>query len=334
MSAGKEKMKRAGGTIKLLLLCAVFLFAAGQARADCSNPTGHERDIVYNNPYHTYQFCDGTSWVSMKSNVFFATTGGTGAPSGLSFTDLTGQPLNSVVSSNTATITGFTGTLVASVSGGGSPQISVNGGGWTTSSAISSGQTLQVRLTSSGTASTQLTATVTVGTTSANWHVTTRSGSLNVFLTYGVYAGSIGGLSNADADCQAEAGAAGYGGTYKAILSDDSTSAASRLTLSYPIVNAYNGSVVAASNLWSGSISNYIVSPSGSGSLAPVWTGTNPDGSSLSGHTCSNWSSSAAYLDGQCGGNGASGGGNWIQGCQYYGPGPCSGYLHLYCIQQ
>jgi hypothetical protein len=29
----------------------------------CSNPTGNEHDIVYNQDYHTYQFCNGTSWV-------------------------------------------------------------------------------------------------------------------------------------------------------------------------------------------------------------------------------------------------------------------------------
>jgi hypothetical protein len=45
-------------------LCVIFL-AAGAARAACSNPTGSEHDIVYNQSYHIYQFCNGTNWKSM-----------------------------------------------------------------------------------------------------------------------------------------------------------------------------------------------------------------------------------------------------------------------------
>jgi hypothetical protein len=46
----------------LLLLLACL--AADPAHAACSNPTGAERDFIYNGDYHAYQFCNGTNWVS------------------------------------------------------------------------------------------------------------------------------------------------------------------------------------------------------------------------------------------------------------------------------
>jgi hypothetical protein len=33
------------------------------AHAGCTNPTGNERAMIYNGDYHTYQFCNGTSWI-------------------------------------------------------------------------------------------------------------------------------------------------------------------------------------------------------------------------------------------------------------------------------
>jgi hypothetical protein len=48
-----------------ILLFALIFLAAGQARAACSNPTGNEADMIYNGDYHTYQFCDGTTWRGM-----------------------------------------------------------------------------------------------------------------------------------------------------------------------------------------------------------------------------------------------------------------------------
>jgi hypothetical protein len=39
--------------------------AAGPAYGGtCSSPAGNEADILYNSNYHTYQFCNGTSWVA------------------------------------------------------------------------------------------------------------------------------------------------------------------------------------------------------------------------------------------------------------------------------
>ena len=272
-----------------------------------------------------FQGCDGTNWDTLAANG-----GGTcSAPSGLSFTNLTSQSLSTVVTSNTATITftGCTGTLAVSVTGVATAQFSVNGGAWETSGAISSGQTLRVRMTTSSSVSTVLTATVTVGSSSTNWTTTTRSGSLNVFGTAGTYiSGTIGSLSGADAICQSEANTAGYAGTYKAIMSDNSTSAASRLTLSYPIVNAYDGSTFAATNLWAGTYTTAIKTPSG-GSNGSAWTGTTNAGGIATGETCSSWANT--------GSNGVFGYDNATYGEFFdYQAQACTAGKQLYCIQQ
>jgi hypothetical protein len=302
--------------------------AAAAAGSSCSGyPAGALR---YNTTLSNAEMCNGTNWEFLA-----ASTSACGTPSGLSFTNVTNATLNTVYNSNTATITfsGCTsGGLSVSVSGATTAQISINGGAWTTTGAISSGQTLQVRLTSSGSISTGLSATVTVGSSSATWTVTTRSGSLNVFLTPNSYGGVFGGLSGADVDCQTAANAAGYSGTYQAILSDDTTNAASRLTLSYPIVNAYDGSTVAATNLWNGNLANPIKNPSGGTSCGTcyaslVWSGSNYFGQTYTGHTCSSWTSSGAS-----GGSANSGvtDTSWLQQATW----PCAYNFGLYCIQQ
>lgn len=94
-------------------------------------------------------------------------------PDAFSFTDVTNQPVSSVVTSNTITPAGYEGSIPVSVSGQGSPQISINGGAWVTSGTITAGQTLAVRLTSSAAYVTALSATVDVGGVTDNWSVTT-----------------------------------------------------------------------------------------------------------------------------------------------------------------
>jgi hypothetical protein len=49
--------------LPLLLLCGLACLAAGPVYADCTSPAGNERDIIYNNGFHTYQFCNGTNWM-------------------------------------------------------------------------------------------------------------------------------------------------------------------------------------------------------------------------------------------------------------------------------
>jgi hypothetical protein len=300
----------------------VLQSAAAAAGSSCSGyPAGAMR---YNTTLTNTEFCNGTTWEQVPP---YSTSCGT--PSGLSFTALTGQSLSKLLTSNTATITfsGCTSPLAVSVSGSGSPEISINGGSWGTSGSIYSGQTLQVELTSNSSVSTENTATILVATTSANWNVTTRSASLQIFTTANAYGGDLGDLTGADAICQSEANTAGYAGTYKAVMSDASTSAASRLTLSYPIVNAYDGTTVAATNLWSGTITTAIKSPSGSTS-GVAWTGTTGSGGVSGGGTCSSWSTLGAL--GELGIAADLTGSLWTAENNAV----CSNNLDLYCIQQ
>jgi hypothetical protein len=313
----------------------VLQSAAASAGSSCSSyPAGAMR---WNTTLTDVEVCDGTNW-----RFLAASTTSCGSPSGLSFTNLTSQSLSTSVNTlaNPATIT-FSGCsgggLAVSVSGAATAQISINGGPWVTSAVITSGQTLNVRMTTSGSVSTVLTATITVGSTSTNWTTTTQSWSLKIFQTAGAYVTyQMGSLAGADAICQSEANTAGFTGTYQAVLSSDSVSAASRLTYSYPIVNAYNGSTVAVSNLWSGVLSNAILNPSGGYTMSSAYgyaypdtpTGTNADGTISTGNTCSSWTNSGGNLMVGVANNTttawtAAGVGGW-----------CGGSSAIYCIQQ
>jgi hypothetical protein len=63
---------------RLILLAGVlaFLPSAPVHAGTCSNPTGNEADMTYNRDYHTMQFCNGTTWMSMAG-------GGGGSSGGL-----------------------------------------------------------------------------------------------------------------------------------------------------------------------------------------------------------------------------------------------------------
>jgi hypothetical protein len=159
-----------------------------------------------------------------------------------------------------------------------------------------------------------------------------------MFVTQEYWIGhELGGLAGADAKCQAAADNARLPGTYKAWLSDASTSASDRLVHSpYPYVPPsgynYDGSVYA----WNW---NHLVA---GGLQAPVfitellnditnsgpnpWTGTNVDGAST-GYTCGNWDTASE--------EGTKGEHNkldarWTDSYLV----ECNGIGRLYCIEQ
>ena len=53
----------------LLLLASLAFLPTLPIYADCSDPAGKEKDIIYNDDYHTYEFCDGTQWFSMGKPI-------------------------------------------------------------------------------------------------------------------------------------------------------------------------------------------------------------------------------------------------------------------------
>ena len=126
-----------------------------------------------------------------------------------------------------------------------------------------------------------------------------------VFVTRMHYTGGqIGGLTGADAKCQAEANAAQLGGTYKAWLSDLTGSPASRFTKSTiaPYVRTGDGFVLAENfddlvdGAINGSINRDAMGMPATGGIVcatgahDVWTNTNANGAMAADSlSCSNW---------------------------------------------
>ncbi len=272
----------AGGGVKI-----------GNSAAACD--VAAEGTLRYNTASDKVDFCDGVSWKEIISAVPSTDT----TPDAFAFTDLTNVSTGALTVSDVLNITGFDGPVVASVSGGGSPEISVNGGSWVSAASINPGETIQVRMTSSASVSTELIATVTIGTLSDNWSVTTKAGQTRIFRTIAALTGGdVGGLAGADAKCQAEAALAGLGGTWKAVLSDETTAAKDRLTIVFPVVNACDSSVVASSaitDFWTSGfdgLRNILNRSCGGGYGTYIWTGTTSIGDISAGKTCLSWTSS------------------------------------------
>ena len=112
-------------------------------------------------------------------------------PDAFSFTDQSDTAVNTLITSNSITITGINGASSVSVTGDGTPQVRINGGSWVTSGTINNNETLEVQLTSHTDYLTERTATVTVGGVSDIWNVTTASNA---------WTGTCGTDTVADAD--------------------------------------------------------------------------------------------------------------------------------------
>jgi len=119
------------------------------------------------------------------------------------------------------------------------------------------------------------------------------------FLTKTTYNGNLGGLSGADAKCQAEAIAAGFQYQYKAWLGSASVTAASRMTQSTGKYYLQNGTVLADdwADLTDGSLdAAFAVYPDGTTPASPVfpWTyASDSGGAPGSANHCSNWTSTS-----------------------------------------
>ncbi len=257
----------------------------GPSVTACHN--GAEGAIQYDSNNHVLKFCDGAAWRSVGATV----PGSDNTPAAFSFTNLTGQALGSLVYSNTVTVTGIDPDVVTYVTGAGSPQISINGGSWSNAGLISTGDTLQLRQVTAPGVSADRIASVTVGTFSTNWTVTTRAGALLIFYTHTSYTGNFGGLAAADAICQSQAATYSKPGTYKAFLSDGVTSASSRLTFAYPIVNIA-GQIIFSTDILNQSQEANILRVDGDPTGQSLWTGIAMGGGSSPDH-CSGWTSAS-----------------------------------------
>ena len=145
--------------------------------------------------------------------------------------------------------------------------------------------------------------------------------------------GNFGGLAAADTFCQSAADTNLLGGSWKAWLSDSTTSASARLThASVPYVLLDGAQIAANWNaLTSGTLAHSInVSEDGAvHSNLEVWTGTTAAGA-YSGHACSGWTSVSSSITGDVGRTNETNG-DWSDIFQQ----ECSrAKVHLYCVEQ
>jgi hypothetical protein len=161
-------------------------------------------------------------------------------------------------------------------------------------------------------------------------------GPCRVFLSSVLYDGNLGGLSGADANCQGLAAAMGLPGTYKAWLSDTTSSPSSRFVPSNGPYRLVNGTTIAAN--WTDLTDGTLLAPisvtetgGGVGATDNTWTYTRMDGTPGGINTvhCKNWSTSAPISGGDVGGA------NFIDDLwTQAGGSSCDSACHLYCFQQ
>ena len=96
-------------------------------------------------------------------------------PSAFSFNNQTGVALNSVITSNSITVSGINSATGISISGG---SYSINGGSYTSAAAsVNEGDTVQLKITSSASENTSTSATLVIGGKTASYSVTTIDNS-------------------------------------------------------------------------------------------------------------------------------------------------------------
>jgi uncharacterized protein DUF1554 len=157
-----------------------------------------------------------------------------------------------------------------------------------------------------------------------------------IFVTTATYTGNLGGLAGADAKCQSVATAGGLTGTYKAWLSDSTTSAAMRMTHAANPYVVFDGTEISAT--WTTLTSSKFLTPidesqvGGTVSSTP-WTNTQADGTisvATTADDCDDWTTAASTSVGLVG-NTTMEGKPWTAGNPPVG---CNSALPLYCVEQ
>jgi hypothetical protein len=179
-------------------------------------------------------------------------------------------------------------------------------------------------------------AATSVGESDFSNEVSGRPQPINyVFTTSQTYNGALGGLAGADAKCQASADAAGFGGSWKAWLSDSSISASSRLSQSSNPYSLINGTIIANnwSDLTDGSLRAPInITETGGAVSDYIFTNTGIAGQTYySGYgSCGNWTSTGdSYIVGWSGSSASAWTDYWGGGSRW-----CHFPARLYCFEQ
>ena len=121
--------------------------------------------------------------------------------------------------------------------------------------------------------------------------------SRRVFVSTESFTGSLGGTSGADGSCQSLASAAELGGTWKAWVSDSTTSPSTRFTQAAVGYRLLDGTLLATdwTDLVSGALLHGIdlTEQRTSASSSSVWTGTLSSGVGIGSNVCDGFTSSA-----------------------------------------
>lgn len=159
-----------------------------------------------------------------------------------------------------------------------------------------------------------------------------------VFISSGQYQGNLGGVSGANSTCASLASSAGLSGTFKAWLSDSSSSPSSSFTQATGNYVDTNGNVIADdwADLTSGSLNNMIqYTETGaltSASLADVWTNTSQTGTLVDAATsCDDWTN---FVGGGNRGNSGVYTGSGSAAWTLSASNQCNKLLSLYCFEQ
>ena len=151
-------------------------------------------------------------------------------------------------------------------------------------------------------------------------------GSKLLFVTGGTWTGNLGGLSGADAKCNAEAVARVYTGQYQALLGSAQGRPHTR-SKQYSLDYLSSADDV----LRRGFLELFTSGPDYAivEDRSTTWTGLNARGD-LAGQDCAAWTSASFEQTGQAGYAEQRGPGEWISGEAF----SCNTHLRLYCIEQ
>lgn len=163
------------------------------------------------------------------------------------------------------------------------------------------------------------------------------TGEHRLFVSSSGTNGNIGGITAADTICANLAKAAGLTRTYKSILSDSTSDASNRISISGSVYNfsSESDSIIIASSetaFWgtnSQNLSNAVTYDENYSSYSGnVWSGSTFSGSADFDH-CNNWSSNSAAVDGNAGASSQKND-QWIDNTTS----TCDSNLRIYCISQ
>lgn len=153
----------------VLFIAVVILLNAMPAFAQCVNPSGIRGELLFNESDDVFQACTARGWMALHEPAPPLDV----TPDAFSFVDQTGVATNTIIISNSVTITGINTPASVTISGE-DPDFRIDGGPWITMGTINNGQTLELRITSNAAPSTTNDARVRIGGNPAvNWSVTT-----------------------------------------------------------------------------------------------------------------------------------------------------------------